>query len=46
MTSIATTPAAMMSPAMRAKNAKPIPGSSSAGDEAGGGEGCELMGSG
>jgi len=46
MTIIATTPAAMMSPAMRAKKAKPIPGSSSAGDETDGGEGCELMGSG
>jgi len=46
MTIIATTPAAMMSPAIRAKKARPIPLSSSAGDEAVGGDGGELMPSG
>jgi len=44
MTIIATTPPAMISPASRAKKAKPSPGSSSsAGDRAGVGDGCELM---
>jgi len=44
MTIIATTPAAMMSPASRAKNAKFIPlPSSSADDESGCCEGSELM---
>jgi len=46
MTIMATTPAATITPAMRAKKARPIPESSSAGDETGGGDGCELMRSG
>jgi hypothetical protein len=46
MTIIATTPAAMMSPAIRTKKAKLMPLSSSADEETGGGVDCELMESG